>query len=75
MNLTSNLKYDLFFDEEFYYFYDKIVYPIKKSDIEYIERNINNSFFEKIDIIVSFLKNNYNVNDTILELIEFSGEF
>ena len=74
MNDTYN-KYNLFHDEEFYYFYDKIVYPIKKRDIEYIEQNVDMSFFEKLDIIISFVKNNYNIHNTIMELINFSGEF
>lgn len=65
---NSDYSYNLFYDHEFYYFYYGKLYTIRKIDINYIELHIDTDFLEKIDIIIIFIKNNYNINKTIIDI-------
>lgn len=65
----------LFHDHEFYYFYYEEVRKIKISDITEIEtqllRILGVHLYDKIDIIISFVTNDYNMTDTVIDLCEW----
>ena len=72
--IDNNTKYMLFHDNDKYYFNNNgNIEILLKQDIDLIERYIFNhtNIYEKIDIILCFIKNNCDVVDTIIELIGF----
>lgn len=72
--INNNTKYMLFHDNDKYYFNNNgSIEILLKQDIDLIEQYIFNhtNVYEKIDIILCFIKNNRDVVDTIIELIGF----
>ena len=76
-NIIINIKDNttiLFTDHDRYYInYNGVIEIIDKSDIDMIHNQINGimGLYEKIDIIICFIKNRYDVVDTIMDLYNF----